>query len=130
MRKSLSNKLEVFLHQNIQCILLVSMTRVREEGIQNEQVRRMFYNIPPVCKMIATRQSDFIGETVCRLSDRPAQQMLTACCDTVHQIGRPFLHNKDYIVKNLRLLFANVPEVTIDEYGSLKHWIKEASHKQ
>jgi hypothetical protein len=56
--------------------------------------------------------------------------MLTACCDTVRRIRHPFLHNKDYIVKNLRLLFANVPEVSINEYGSLKHWIKEASNEQ
>jgi hypothetical protein len=58
--------------------------------------------------------------------DRPAQQLMTACCDNVRRVGRPFLHNKDFIVKNLRLLFANVPEVTIDEYGSLKNWINEA----
>jgi hypothetical protein len=109
MRKSLSNKLEVFLHQNIQRILQVSMTKVREEEIQNKQVRRMFYDIPCVWNMIAACQLDFIGKTVHRPSDRPAKQMLTACCDTVCQIGRPFLHNKDYIVKNLRLLFANVP---------------------
>ncbi len=75
--------------------------------------------------MIAARQLDFIGKTVHRPSDRPAQQMLTACCNTVCRIGRPFLHNKDNIVKNLCLLFANVPEVTIDEYSSLKHWIKD-----
>jgi hypothetical protein len=90
----------------------------------------MFYDIPCVCNMIAAHQLDFIRKTVCGPSDRPAQQMLTKCCDTVCRIGRPFLHNKDNIVKNLRLLFANVPEVTIDKYGSLKHWIKKASHKQ
>ncbi len=106
------------------------MTKVRKEGIQNKQVRRMFYNIPRICNMIAAHQSDFIGKTVCRPSDRPAQQMLTACCNTVCQIGCPFLHNKDYIVKNLRLLFANIPEVTIDKYGSLKDWMKEESHEQ
>jgi hypothetical protein len=130
MRKSLSNKLEVFLHQNIQRILHVSMKRVREEGMQNEHVRGMFYNIPCICNMIAACQLDFIGKTVCGPSNRPAQQMLTACYNTVCQIGHPFLHNKDYIVKNLCLLFANVPEVTIDKYGSLKDWIKEASHEQ
>ncbi len=121
IRKSLSNKLEVFLHRNIQCILRVSMTRVREEGVQNKHVRRMFYNIPHVGNMIAARQMDFIGKTDCGPSDRLAQKMLTACCDTFCQIGRPFLHNKDYIVKNLCLLFANVPEVTSNKYGSLKH---------
>jgi hypothetical protein len=130
MRKSLSNKLEVFLHQNIQRILQVSMTRVREEGIQNKHMWRTFYNIPCFGSIIAARQFDFIGKTVCGPSDRPAQQMLTTSCNTVCQIGHPFLHNKDYIVKNLHLLFASVPEVTINKYSSLKHWIKEASHEQ
>jgi hypothetical protein len=56
--------------------------------------------------------------------------MLTACCDHSQQLGRPFLHNQDFMVKNLCLLFANVPEVTIDDYGSLKHSIREAIHEQ
>ncbi len=38
--------------------------------------------------------------------------------------------NKDYIITNLRLHFANVPEVTIDALGSLKSWIREALHEQ
>jgi hypothetical protein len=79
--------------------------------------------------MIAARQMDFIGKIVRASPDRPAQQMLTACCDNIGPVGRPFLHTKDYIIKNLRLLFANVPEVTIDDFGSLKSWIREAPMK-
>ena len=90
----------------------------------------MFYDIPHVCNMIAARQLDFIGKVVGGPQAHPAQQMLTACCNQVWQVGRPFLNNKDFIVKNLQLLFANVPEVTIDTFGSLKSWIKEASHKE
>jgi len=130
MRKALANKLEVFLHRNIRRILLVSITRVHEEQIIKEHIRHMFYDIPRVSNMIAACQLDFIWKTVQGPSDRPAQQMLTACCDHVRRVGRPFLHNKDYIVQNLRLLFANVPEVTIDDYSSLKSWIREASHEQ
>jgi len=36
----------------------------------------------------------------------------------------------NYIIKNLHLLFANVPEVTINDFGSLKSWIQEALHKK
>jgi hypothetical protein len=86
----------------------------------------MFYDIPRVGNMIAARQLDFLGKTMRGPHDRPAQQMMTACCDNVHRVGCPFLHNKDFIVKNLRLLFVNVPEVNIDDYGSLKNWINEA----
>ncbi len=130
MWKALANKLEVFLHCNIRRILRVSMTRVREERIWNEHVRQMFYDILRMSNMIAARQLDFIWKTVRGPSDRPAQQMLTACWDHVRQVGHPFLHNKDYTVQNLCLLFANVHEVTIDDYGSLKSWIREASHNR
>jgi hypothetical protein len=83
MRKALSNKLEVFLHRNIRQILRVSMTKVREERIRNEHVRQMFYNIPRVSNMIAACQLHFIGKTIRGPFDRPAQQMLTACCNHV-----------------------------------------------
>jgi hypothetical protein len=65
MRKALANKLEVFLHHSIRRILHVSITRVKEERIQNEHVRRMFYDISPDGNMIAARQMDFIGKIVC-----------------------------------------------------------------
>ncbi len=123
MRKALANKLEVFLSCSIRRILHVLITRVKEERIRNEHVRRMFYDIPRVGNMIAARQMDFIGKIIRAPSDRPAQWMLTACCDNIRPVGRPFLHTKDYIIKNLRLLFANVPKVTIDVLGSLKSWI-------
>ncbi len=94
MQKALSNKLEVFLHCNIRRILRVSMTKVREDRIQNEHVRQMSYDIPRVSNMIAARQLDFIGKTIRGPSDRSAQQMLTACCNHVRQVRRPFLHKR------------------------------------
>ena len=32
-------------------------------------------------------------------------------------------------MQNLRLLFARIPKVVIDDYGSVKDWFKEASHE-
>jgi hypothetical protein len=83
MQKALSNKLEVFLHPNIWHILLISMMRVKAEQIHNEHVRRMFNDISRVGNMIAAQQLDFLGKTVRRPHDCPAQQMLTACCENV-----------------------------------------------
>jgi hypothetical protein len=104
MQKMLYNKPEVFLHHNIWCILRILMMRVREDRLHNEHVQKMFYNIPCVSNMIAVRQLDILGKTMQGPHDRPAQQMLTACCDNFCQVGCSFLHNKNYIVKNLRLL--------------------------
>ena len=36
LRQSLLNKLEVFLHRSIQCILAINMTRVKEERNQKD----------------------------------------------------------------------------------------------
>ena len=80
--------------------------------------------------MIAARQMDFVGKLVHGPWDRPAKRILTACCNHKRLRGRPNYHNKDTLVKNLKLLFTKVDEVRIDDKGSLKDWIKEASHKQ
>ena len=56
--------------------------------------------------------------------------MLTACCQHKRRRGRPYLHNNDVIVRNLRLLFAQIPKVVFDDYESVKNsWFKEASHE-
>ena len=48
LRKSQLDHLEVFLHCSIRRILQISMSTVKEEKIQNERVREMFYSIPCV----------------------------------------------------------------------------------
>ena len=79
--------------------------------------------------MIAARQVGFLGKVVRGPLDAPALRMLTACCQHKRKRGRPYLHNKDVIVRNLCLLFVQIPEVVIDAYGSVKDWFKEASHE-
>jgi hypothetical protein len=59
------------------------MMQVKAEWIHNEHVQQMFYDIPRVGNMIAARQHDFLGKTVHRPHNPPAQQMLTACCDNI-----------------------------------------------
>ena len=115
MRKVLTNKLEVFLHHNIRWILRVSITKLHEDHIKNEHMQCMFYDIPHVSNMIVARQLDFIGKTIHGPFDRTTQQLLTACCDHTRQVGHPFLYSKDFVGKNLSLLFVNVPEVTIND---------------
>ena len=69
------------------------MFRVKEEHLHNEHVRRMFYDIPRVGNMIAARQLNFLGKTMRGPPDRPAQQMITVCCDNTFshasQIAKP-----------------------------------------
>ncbi len=57
LQQSPLDKLEVFLHQSIRCILAINMTRVKEERIQNTKIRSIFYHIPDVKHMIAAQQT-------------------------------------------------------------------------
>ena len=130
LRKSQLDKLEVFLHRSIRRILQISMSTVCEQRLRNEKVRRMFYSIPCVRNMIAARQMDFVGKMIRGPPDRPSRNMITACCDHKRRVGRPQTTGKNFMVENLRLLFQDVPTVTIDRYGSLRNWIHEASNEK
>ena len=130
LRKSQLDKLEVFLHRSIRRILHISMTKVREQRLHNDKVRKMFYSIPCVRNMIAARQLDFIGKMIRGPPDRPSRNMITACCNHKRRVGRPQTTGKNFMVENLRLLFRDVPTVQIDRYGSLRNWIHEASNKK
>ena len=125
LRQVLLNKVEVFLHRSIRRILRITITQVQDERIRNEHVRRLFYDIPRVRNMIAARQLGFIGKVMRGPSHRPSQRMITACCSNKRLPGRPHFHNKDLLVKNLKLLFAQVNDVVIDDKGTLKDWINE-----
>jgi hypothetical protein len=52
LRKSQLDQLEVFLHRSIRRILQISMSKVQEDRIRNEKVRKMFYSIPCMRNMI------------------------------------------------------------------------------
>jgi hypothetical protein len=122
-------EIEVFLHCSIRQILHISLVQVQEHHICNEKIRQMFYDIPCVVNMIAARQLGFLGKVVQGPHESPARWMLTACCQHKRKCKCPYLHSKDVIVQNLRPLFAQIPEVVIDNYGSVKDWFKEASHE-
>jgi hypothetical protein len=130
LRQSLLDKLEVFLHKSIRRILKISMFQVKDEKIRNEQVRNTFYAMPCVKNTIAARQLDFIGKLIRGPHDQPARRMITSCCNETRRVGRPQTTEKNCIVKNLRLLFKDVPLKHIDHHGSLKHWIHEASNEE
>ena len=81
MRQTLLNKLEIFMHRSIRRILDISMSQVKDERIRNENIRKIFYDIPIVENMIAARQLDFIGKAIRAPPDRPSRIMLTAYCN-------------------------------------------------
>ena len=87
LQKSQLDKLEVFPHCSIRRILQILMTTVQEQGLRNDKVRKLFYSIPCVRKMIAARQMDFVGKMIRGLPDRPSCNMITACCNHKRRVG-------------------------------------------
>ena len=77
LRQDLLRRLEVFLHRSIRKILHISITQVQEERIQNDKIRRLFYDIACVINMILARQLGFLGKVVHGPHDTPARRMLT-----------------------------------------------------
>ena len=130
LRKSQLDRLKVFLHRSIQRILQILMSKVQEDRIRNEKVRRMFYSIPCVRNMIAARQADFIRKMIRGPPDQPLCNMITACCDHKRHVRCPQTTGKNFMVENLRLLFQDVTTVNIDRFGSLRDWIHEASNEE
>ena len=130
LRKSQLDQLEVFLHRSIRIILQILMTKVQEDRIRNENVRKMFCSIPCVRNMIAARQADFIGKMIQGPPDRPSRNMITACCDHKRQVVRPQTTGKNFMVENIGQLFQDVTTVNINCFGLLRNWIHEASNKE
>jgi len=102
------DKLEVFLHKSICCILKISMFWVIKK-LRNEQVRTSFFAMPCVKNMIAARQLDYSGKLIRGPHDQPARRMITSCCNETRRVGRLQRTEKNCIVKSLRLLFKDVP---------------------
>jgi hypothetical protein len=127
LRKTQLDQLEVFLHHSVRRTLQISIYTVKEEGIRNERVRKMFYSIPCVRNMITARQTDFIGKMIQGPPDQQSRNMITACCDHKQRFGQPQTTGNIFMVENLRLLVQDVNTINIDCFGSLQNWINEAN---
>jgi hypothetical protein len=73
---------------------------------------------------------DFVGKMIRGPPNRPSRNMITACCDHKCCVGRPQTTGKNFMVKNLRLLFQDVTTVQINQYSSVQSWIHKASSKK
>ncbi len=73
--------------------------------------------------MIAAWQMDVVGKMIRDPPDHPSCNMITACCNRKHLVGKPQTTGMNFMVENLRLLFHNIPAVQIVQHGSLCNWI-------
>ena len=66
------------------------MLQVKDERISNEKLRKMFYNIPDACTLIAVKQLNFIGKVVRREDSFFPKQLLTAWVITINAGAEEF----------------------------------------
>ncbi len=123
LQKLQLDKLEIFLHRSIQCILQILMKKLQEQRLRNDKVQNMFNSIPCTRKMITAQKMDFAGKMIGCLPDHPSHNMITTCCNHKCQVGQPQTTGKNFMVKNLCLLFRDISNFQIDRHGSLRNWI-------
>ena len=126
------------------------MLQVKDERISNEKLRKMFYNIPDACTLIAVKQLNFIGKVVRREDSFFPKQLLTAWVNHKRKRGGVLTTNRKSVVIALELLYPDnvyrrdengalckdskgkkIPEtIHMDRLGSLKYWFKDAMNKK
>ena len=126
LRKDLLEKLERFVNRKIRSILNLNMTNVKEERITNKQLRERFNDIPSVQTLVDIRTMGFLGTIVRANIDHPPRQILIAFIPNTRHVGRPLKSNKESMWESLQRLMNDVPEICIDDQGSLKDWYNDA----
>ena len=62
LKESLAKSLNVFLHRSIRRMLGITALEVREDHAKNATIRKKFFDMPDVRRMIAARQLLFVGK--------------------------------------------------------------------
>jgi hypothetical protein len=117
LKESAFKKLDAFLHRSIRQILGIKMSKVREERIRNEQVRKDFFDIPDIRKQIAARQLSFIGKMLRHPSPTHLpRQLITAWVNNKRPRGGVLTTNKKSILKALHLLYSSKSRTHLMEH--------------
>ena len=142
LKESSLNNLDVFLHQSIRQILNINMKQVMDEKISNKKIRKRFYDIPDIRRMIAARQLKYVGKVVRSDDTFIPKQLLTAWVSNTRPQGRPLTTNKNSLAKSLKLLYPKsiierditgrpfLMQIFMDNEGSLKYWLADALDKK
>ena len=105
LKKTSYNDLNVFLHQSIRRIIGISMMQVTDKRMSIEKLRKLFYNIPDACTLIAVKQLNFIGKVVRREDSFFPKQLLTAWVNHKRKRGGVLTTDRKSVVTALGLLY-------------------------
>ena len=113
----LLNKIEVFLHHSIWCILCINMTNAKEECIKNETARKRWFNITSIKKQISTQQLTFIVKVLSNSDNQLTTNILTVLCNHKIRHGGVLNTNNKSIVQNFRPIILGLSKT-----GALNIW--------
>ena len=126
LREELLVKLEVFVRRKIRTILGINRYDMEDRAITKEDHYTLFDNFPRVEALIDTRRMNLLGKIIRDKVSSPPRQMLIAFVSNPRGRGRPLTNNRDSTIESLQRLFKDIPEIHIDEKGSLKDWYLDA----
>ena len=146
LRQSHIDKLNVFWHQAIRNILGIRMSEVIDDHISNEQIRKIFHDIPDAETMLNARSMNFLGKTTRAPNSHPPKLLMTAWVNNPRPKSGVLSTNKKAMVRSLNALLPEETRetrtskcrttgivTTIERQnpdGNLKNWIHIALDKE
>jgi hypothetical protein len=116
----------VFVRRKIRTILGINLYEMEDRAITKEDHYTLFDNFTRVEELIDTRRMNLIGKIIRDKVSSSPRQILIAFVSNPRPRGRPLTNNRDSIIESLQRLFEDIPEIHIDEKGSLKNWYLDA----
>ncbi len=113
-------KLEVFWHRSIQRILWIGIGQVIKEGITNERIRKIFFNVPTAENTIVVRQMNYTAAETTqfwawlapnRAQNCATQEILTNCSAMFSQNCTELFQNLFVIIPSYVQFWLLIPKI-------------------
>jgi hypothetical protein len=146
LRQTHIDQLNVFWHKSIQTILGIRMQDVMDDHISNEQIRKIFHEIPDAFATLTARSMNYLGKIVRAPDSHPPKLLVTAWVQNPRPKSGVLMTNKKALVRGINSLLPNetTEEVTTrckttgvttttrrhNPNGKLSNWIHIALDKR
>ena len=146
LRQSHIRKLNVFWHRAIRNILGIRMQEVIDDKISNEQIRKIFFDIPDAETVLNAKAMNYLGKTARSPDTHPPKLLMTAWIKNPRPKSGVLSSNKKATVRSLNALLPEETRETItrkckttgatitiqrqNPNGSLSNWLHLALDKQ
>ena len=146
LRQNHIDQLNVFWHRAIRNILGIRMQEVIDDHISNEQIRKIFHDIPDAFTVLTARSMTYLGKVARSPDSHPPKPLLTAWIKHPRPKSGVLMTNKKALVRGINTLLPietteEIPtkckltgEITTTKQhnpnGKLDNWLHIALDKQ